>query len=193
MQNLATKASTPSLFPADRVERLHHFAWRCRDAEQTRAFYEDLLGLPLAHVIRAERVPSTGEYCPYVHLFFQLADHSYIAFFDLGDGQSASPSANTPAWVNHIAFKVPSLEVLGRFKERLQSAGVEVIGITDHGFVRSIYFFDPNGVRLELTVAMNSEQISEAEISRAHAALDAWTKERRALGALSASPVASRG
>lgn len=56
------------------VRGLHHFAWRCRDSEETRHFYEDLLGLPLAHVIKADHVPSTGEYCPYVHIFFQMRD-----------------------------------------------------------------------------------------------------------------------
>ncbi|HSW03578.1 VOC family protein, partial [Aquabacterium sp.] len=85
------------------VQGLHHFAWRCRDAEATRQFYEDLLGLPLVHVIRKDHVPSTGEFCPYVHLFFRMADGGCIAFFDLGDDLAAEPSPNTPAWVNHIA------------------------------------------------------------------------------------------
>lgn len=163
----------------DPILRLHHFAWRCKDAEQTRAFYEDLLGLPLTHVIRADRVPSTGEFCPYVHLFFQMRDGSSIAFFDLGDNQTATPSANTPAWVNHLAMKVDSLEVLERFKVRLESAGVDVLGITDHGFVRSIYFFDPNGVRLELTVDMMSDSASLEASSAAHDALAAWTREKQ--------------
>ena len=70
---------------------LHHFAWRCRDAEETRHFYEDVLGLQLVHVIRLDRVPSTGEYCPYVHVFFEMADGSNIAFFDLGDATAALP------------------------------------------------------------------------------------------------------
>ena len=57
---------------------LHHFAWRCRDSEETRAFYEDLLGLPLVHVIRSDVVPSTGEHCPYVHIFFRMTDGSHL-------------------------------------------------------------------------------------------------------------------
>jgi len=77
------------------IQGLHHYAYRCRDAEETRHFYEDLLGLPLAHVIRADHVPSTGEYCPYVHIFFEMRDGSYMAFFDLGHGQAAEPSSNT--------------------------------------------------------------------------------------------------
>lgn len=161
------------------VRRLHHFAYRCRDAEQTRAFYEDLLGLPLTHVIRAEIVPSTGEYCPYVHIFFELGDGSSVAFFDLGDDQGAEPSPNTPAWVNHLALKVDSLEVLEQAKRRLEDAGIDVLGITDHGFVRSIYFFDPNGVRLELCVDMQGPA-TQADRQRAHEALDAWRVEKRA-------------
>jgi glyoxylase I family protein len=160
------------------VRRLHHFAWRCRDAEETRAFYEDLLGFPLTHVIRAETVPSTGEHCPYVHIFFELQDGSSMAFFDLGDSQAALPSPNTPAWVNHVALKVDSLDALESAKARLQAAGVEVLGVTDHGFVRSIYFFDPNGIRLELTVDMTDGIVSDADRKKARAALDDWTAGR---------------
>ncbi len=163
------------------IQRLHHFAWRCKDAEQTRAFYEDLLGLPLTHIIRADNVPSTGEHCPYVHLFFGLEDGSSIAFFDLGDDQLALPSPNTPAWVNHLALRVGSLASLERAKAKLEAAGVEVLGITDHGFVRSIYFFDPNGIRLELTADMTDGSVSESDLKRARAKLDAWTAEKARL------------
>jgi catechol 2,3-dioxygenase-like lactoylglutathione lyase family enzyme len=162
------------------IRRLHHFAWRCRDAEETRAFYEDLLGLPLTHVIRADNVPSTGERCPYVHLFFQLRDGSSVAFFDLGDGEIAQPSPNTPAWVNHLALKVDSLEALGRARVRLAQAGVDVLGITDHGFVRSIYFFDPNGIRLELTADMSDDPVSDTDRLAARQQLDRWTAEKAA-------------
>lgn len=169
------------------IRRLHHFAWRCRDAEETRAFYEDLLGLPLIHIVRAELVPSIGQHCPYVHLFFSLGDGSCVAFFDLGDDQVAEPSPNTPAWVNHLALKVDSLESLERARKRLVERGVEVVGITDHHIVKSIYFFDPNGVRLELTVDVNFG-VSEEEISEAHDVLKAWTAEKAARKAVAVSP-----
>lgn len=169
------------------IQRLHHFAWRCRDAEETRHFYQDILGLPLTHVIRADRVPSTGEYCPYVHLFFNLGDGSSIAFFDLGDNQAAKPSPNTPAWVNHLALKVGSMESLERAKTRLRACGVEVLGVTDHGFVNSIYFFDPNGIRLELTVDTPEKQVSKSDLTRARQDLDAWTAEKAGRSAAAAS------
>lgn len=176
------------------VHGLHHFAWRCRDAEETRAFYEDLIGLPLVHVIRLDRVPSTGEYCPYVHLFFEMTDGSNIAFFDLGDGVSAEPSANTPAWVNHIALRMNSLDELETMRTRLQAAGVNVIGPVDHHFVKSIYFFDPNGFRLEFTVPIGTPEMHEGFRDEARSALDNWTTEKASQSAKSAqSPQAVQG
>jgi catechol 2,3-dioxygenase-like lactoylglutathione lyase family enzyme len=162
------------------IHGLHHFAWRCRNAEETRRFYEDLLGLPLVHVIRASHVPSTGEYCPYVHIFFRLRDGSHIAFFDLGDGTAALPSPNTPAWVNHLALRVDSEAELSAAKARLEAAGVPVLGITDHHIIRSIYFFDPNGIRLELTTPTVPAAEMERLAGEAHAALAAWTAEQTA-------------
>lgn len=161
------------------IRKLNHFAWRCRDAGETRAFYEDLLGLPLAHVIKGDHVPSTGEHCPHVHIFFRMGDGSYIAFFDLGDGRAAVPDPATPAWVNHIALEVDSREELLARKAKLEAAGVEVIGPTDHGFVNSIYFFDPNGFRVELTCWTVGADYMEEEARQAHARLAEWTGRAR--------------
>ena len=91
------------------ISGLHHYAYRCRNAEETRSFYEDLLRLPLAHVIQADSVPSTGVSDPYVHLFFEYADGSYIAFFDLGDETPCLPDPKTPSWVNHFAMRVKTV------------------------------------------------------------------------------------
>jgi catechol 2,3-dioxygenase-like lactoylglutathione lyase family enzyme len=162
------------------IHGLHHFAWRCRDAEETRRFYEDLLELPLVHVIRKENVPSTGEYCPYAHIFFRMRDGSHLAFFDLGDDEAALPSPNTPAWVNHIAMRVDSRAELDKMHQRLLAHRVEVIGVTDHdGYIESIYFFDPNGLRLELTTEVASAGTVAHYARTAHAALDAWTAEKQ--------------
>ena len=164
-----------------RIKSLHHFAYRCRDAEETRHFYEDILDLPLKHIIRLDHVPSTGEFCPYVHVFFQMRDGSYIAFFDLGDNEAPLPSPNTPAWVNHIALELDTEEELRVAKQRLEEAGVQVLGITDHHIIHSIYFFDPNGLRLELT----TRTIEDSELERlgrnAHSELARWTAEKATL------------
>ena len=165
------------------IRSLHHFAWRCRDCEETRHFYEDLLGLPLVHVIQSDYVPSTGEYCPYVHIFFQMTDGSYIAFFDLGDDMAAQPSPNTPSWVNHLALRVDTVQDLERAKARLEQAGVQVLGVTDHHIIKSIYFFDPNGIRLELTTPTIDAAAMQALAGEAHAQVLAWTEfksQRRA-------------
>jgi len=161
------------------LKGLNHVAWRCIDAEQTRQFYEDFLGLPLAHVIRSERVPSTGEYAPYCHLFFEMGDGSYIAFFDIRDGRGATLSSDMPKWVHHFAFEVDTIDEVRAIKERLETAGIEVLGVTDHHFIQSIYFFDPNGLRLEVTTrTANEEYMNEAK-QKAHAALAQWTATKR--------------
>ena len=165
------------------VRGLHHFAYRCRDAEETRQFYEDILGLPLAHIIQEDRVPSTGEYCPYVHIFFEMGDGSFIAFFDLGDDLASDPSPNTPSWVNHLALNVGSVEDLLRAKQGLEAAGVEVVGVTDHGFINSIYFFDPNGIRLELTVQVKQTRRDPAALAGTRTKLATWTARKQALRA----------
>ncbi|HYW56703.1 MAG TPA: VOC family protein [Polaromonas sp.] len=172
--------SALSLLPAPApVQQLHHYAYRARDAEETRHFYEDILGLPLYHIIQSDYVPSTGEYCPYTHFFFRLQDGSFIAFFDLGDDEAAMPSPNTPLWVNHISFRVDTELELNVMKARLQAEGVEVLGVTDHHIFKSIYFFDPNGVRLELTAQLADEFEMLEESKTAHARLAEWTARKQ--------------
>ncbi|WP_040788423.1 VOC family protein [Massilia niastensis] len=160
------------------IRGLHHFAYRCKDAEETRRFYEDILGLPLVHVVRSDHVPSTGEFCPYVHIFFQMKDGSYIAFFDLGDDVASEPSPNTPAWVNHLALRVDSIADLQQAKMRLEAAGVDVLGPTDHHIIESIYFFDPNGIRLELTTPTVSAAAMDALRNSAQRDAQAWAIEK---------------
>lgn len=164
--------------PSVPIHSLHHVAFRCRDAEETRKFYEDLLGLPLAHVVRGH-VVSTGEKAEFLHLFFQMTDGSFVAFFDLGDDTIAEPSPNTPRWVNHLALRVGSVAEVDQAHKRLLEAGVEVIGpVTHRDFVHSIYFFDPNGVRLELTVTKSSAQELQAFRANAHKGLKDWMAEK---------------
>ena len=176
---MTSPSSTVANMPAPpQIQQLHHYAYRARDAEETRHFYEDILGLPMYHIIQSDHVPSTGEYFPYTHFFFRLQDGSFIAFFDLGDDEAALPSPNTPLWVNHIAFRVNSVAELDAMKSRLQAHGVDVIGITDHHIFKSIYFFDPNGVRLELSAQVANEFQMLKESTTAHARLDEWTARK---------------
>ncbi len=173
---LKEAAALPAPAP---IQQLHHYAYRAKDAEETRHFYEDILGLPLYHIIQSDVVPSTGEYCPYTHFFFRLQDGSFIAFFDLGNDEAALPSPNTPLWVNHISFRVDSIQALKDMKARLEAHGIEVLGITDHHIFDSIYFFDPNGVRLELTAQRADEFQMLQESKTARARLNEWTARKQ--------------
>lgn len=162
------------------VQQLHHFAHRCRDAEETRHFYEDILGLPLYHIIQSDYVPSTGEYCPYTHFFFRLQDGSFIAFFDLGDDVLPAPSPNTPRWVNHVAFRVNTVQELEDTRARLQAHGIEVLGVTDHHIFKSIYFFDPNGHRIELAADVGTPEMYKKLDECKWQMLEEWSQTKRA-------------
>jgi catechol-2,3-dioxygenase len=110
-----------------------------------------------------------------------MADGSSLAFFDLGDDVAAAPSPNTPQWCNHMALQVGSVEELDRAHKRLVEAGVEVVGPLHHdGYVKSIYFADPNGARLELTTPTASAETLAGYREKARRELDAWTREKRA-------------
>lgn len=161
------------------VSRLHHFAYRCRDAEETRAFYEDVLGMKLALFLRLPHYEEPGDVPPFTHLFFEMDDGSYVAFFDLGDDGVSQYCPDTHEWVNHLALEVGSVEELEAFKKKLQDAGVDVKGPKDHHFVHSIYFYDPNGIRLELTARVKGEDWLKEHGATAHEALRAWTEEKR--------------
>lgn len=162
------------------IKGLYHFAYPCRDAEETRHFYEDLLGLPLVNCMTADRVPSTGEEKPYAHMFFAMGDGSYIAFFDLGENQMPQPSPNTPGWVQHFAMETGSVADVLAMRERLVAAGVEMLGLVDHHFVKSIYFFDPNGLRLEVAARTEPEGYLAEAAGSARADLDRWTEAKAA-------------
>lgn len=162
------------------IQQLYHFAYPCRDAEETRHFYEDLLGLPLVHCMQVESVPSSGEKGPYAHIFFEMRDGSYLAFFDLGKNEAPLPSPNTPSWVQHLALQTPSVEEVRAYKKKLEAAGVEVRGLVDHEFIQSIYFFDPNGLRLEITARTEQPGFLQKAARDAHGELDAWMKHKRA-------------
>ncbi|MDF2994409.1 MAG: glyoxalase/bleomycin resistance protein/dioxygenase superfamily protein [Xanthobacteraceae bacterium] len=136
----------------------HHHAFRCRDAEETRRFYEDLLGLRLAHVERGSGPREGGGVLHYVHLFFEMPDGNYLVFIDLGDGEGAAPSPNTPGWVNHRAIEASSMAALAAAKKHLEAAGVEVTEPIDYHVCRSIYFTDPNGLRLEIAARWRTSE-----------------------------------
>ena len=135
------------------IKRLHHFAWKCVDVQETINFYEGILGLPHVHTIKKDYVPSTGEYAPYEHIFFQMPDKSNIAFFYMGDGLGTT--TNCANWIVHFAFNVDTKEEVDKWYDHLLQYNIEVIGPSNHDdWIYSIYFFDPNSLRLELTTEL---------------------------------------
>lgn len=166
--------------PGVDVQKLNHVAYRCRDAAETQAFYGDILGLRLAHVITQDRVPSTQEFAPHCHLFFEMADGSWVAFFDLVDEPAVDQEAN-PDWAQHLALEVESIEALEVAHKNLVANDVDVLGPVDHGFIQSIYFYDPSGHRLELTARTVDPGDLERFADEAPALLADWTARKATL------------
>ncbi len=162
------------------LSKIHHVAYRCRDAKQTVEFYNRVLGMEYLSAFSEDHVPSTGEYDPYMHIFLDAGGGNVIAFFELPNQPEMGRDANTPAWVQHIAFEVPDMESLTAAKAHIEAQGISVIGPTFHGIFRSIYFFDPNGHRLELACNIGTPD-QHAELKRvAPLMLDEWSETKKA-------------
>jgi catechol 2,3-dioxygenase-like lactoylglutathione lyase family enzyme len=155
------------------IKGLHHNAYRCRDSEETRRFYEDFLGLPLVHTLKIEETKtgrSTG--AGVLHTFFQLDDGSCLAFFEAPGMPFEFKDQHD--FDLHIALEVES-DVLDRMFAKGKAEGREVRGVSDHGFIRSIYFRDPNGYVIELAAKVpGRESAMDPEKSRARDLLDEW-------------------
>jgi catechol 2,3-dioxygenase-like lactoylglutathione lyase family enzyme len=161
------------------IKGLHHNAYRCRDSEETRKFYEDFLGLPLVHTLKIEETKtgrSTG--VGVLHTFFQLDDGSCLAFFDAPGVPFEFKDQHD--FDLHIALEVEP-EALDRMLAKGRAEGREVRGPADHKFIRSIYFRDPNGYVIELTVKKpNHDQAMDPAINKARDILDRWQKGKTA-------------
>ena len=158
------------------IKKLHHNAYRCRDSEQTRQFYEDFLGLRLAGTLEIKESKS-GRKTDTLHTFYELDDGSYLAFFEAPD--MAFEFKNQHDYDLHIALEVAE-PVLEQMMAKGKAAGIEVRGISDHGFIRSIYFRDPNGYVIELTAktAGHARDMDPAT-NGARAKLDQWSAQKR--------------
>lgn len=163
-----------------KVKRIHHVAYRCRDARETVNFYRDLLGMEFKLAFAEDKVPSTGEPDPYMHVFMDAGMGNVLAFFELPTKPDMDRDRNTPQWVQHIAFEVESYEALMACKEKIEAAGLDVLGPVNHGIFDSIYFFDPNGHRLELAANKGTEEQLKQLGDVADAMLDEWAETRKA-------------
>ncbi len=172
------------------IEKIHHVAYRCKDAKETTDWYKGKLNMGLVLAIAENEVPSTKAPDPYMHIFIDAGDENVLAFFELPNSPTMDRDQNTPAWVQHIALRVADLDALISAKEELESKNVEVLGPINHGVFKSIYFFDPNGHRLELAAntgtpeqykqlnAVSREMIEEWSVTKRAPRHAAWLHEQ---------------
>ncbi len=163
-----------------KIKQIHHVAYRCRDAKETVTFYRDVLGMDYLLAFAENEVPSTKEPDPYMHVFLDAGDGNVLAFFELPNSPEMGRDPNTPEWVQHIALALETHQELLDAKRHLEGRGIDVLGPIDHGLFDSIYFFDPNGHRLEFAV----DKGTDADRARARAVademLEEWSRTRRA-------------
>ncbi|MFL5297529.1 MAG: VOC family protein [Phenylobacterium sp.] len=157
------------------IKGLHHNAYRCRDSEETRAFYEDFLGLPLAGSLVIDQTKS-GRKTKVLHTFYRMDDGSFLAFFEAPD--MAFEFKTQHDFDLHIALEVTP-EALQAMFAKGKASGGETRGVSDHGFVDSIYFRDPNGYVVELTAKRpGHDEMMDPARNGARAILDGWTAEK---------------
>jgi len=156
------------------IKKLHHAAYRCKDSEETRKFYEDFLGLPLVHALEINET-KTGRKTSVLHTFYKMDDDSHLAFFEAPN--QPFNFINQHDFDLHIALEVtPS--VLTEMHEKGKRNNIETRGISDHGFISSIYFRDPNGYVIELT-AKNTDKTDNKDAFKQnpHKILEDWMRK----------------
>jgi catechol 2,3-dioxygenase-like lactoylglutathione lyase family enzyme len=159
------------------IKGLHHNAYRCRDSEETRRFYEGFLGLPLAGALHIKE-SMTGRRTDVLHTFYKMDDGSFLAFFEAPD--RPFEFKNQHDYDLHIALEVDA-DALERMYARGKAEGREVRGISNHGFIHSIYFRDPNGYVIELAAKQaNHAKAMDPKTNGARGILEQWQAEKRA-------------
>jgi catechol 2,3-dioxygenase-like lactoylglutathione lyase family enzyme len=156
-----------------RPAMLSHVAYMTHDTAATADFYTRILGMELVNAVLDDSIPSTGEPIPYFHSFFRMSDGSTVAFFEAPELPPLLPAPH-PAYdtFQHLALQVDSTDDVDRWHEWLGAHGVEVLGPVDHKIIYSIYFHDPNGVRLEITTPLST--LWNDNVDAAHASIEEW-------------------
>ncbi len=157
------------------IRGLHHSAYRCRDSEETRRFYEDFLGMPLVNAFEITETKS-GRKTHTLHSFYAMADGSCLAFFEAPDRPFEFKAQHD--YDLHIALEV-SREHMMAMLDKGRRAGVDTRGVADHGFIDSIYFRDPTGYVIELTCRReNYDELMGAARRQAHTTLERWQHDK---------------
>lgn len=162
------------------LKRIHHVAYRCHDAKETVEFYQRVLNMDFQLAIAENEVPSTKAPDPYMHVFLDAGMGNVLAFFELPNSPTMGRDEQTPLWVQHIAFEVDSIEALLEGKAHIEEQGIEVLGPVNHGIFKSIYFFDPNGHRIELAAHTGTAEQMKMLHDVAPLMLEEWSQTKRA-------------
>jgi catechol 2,3-dioxygenase-like lactoylglutathione lyase family enzyme len=159
------------------IKGLHHAAYRCRDSEETRKFYQDFLGLPLVNAFAISMTKSDRE-THILHSFYRMDDGSCLAFFEVPD--DPFDFKNWSDFDLHFAMEV-SREDLQTMFNKGKDAGIDTRGVANHEFVESIYFRDPNGYVIELTAKLEGhEGAMDPALNNARGNLDEWQRTKSA-------------
>lgn len=162
------------------IEKIHHVAYRCKDAKETVEWYTRHLDMRFVLAIAENEVPSTKAPDPYMHVFLDAGNGNVLAFFELPTQPPMGRDENTPLWVQHLALKVSSMEDLLATKDKLQAAGIEVLGPVNHTIFESIYFFDPSGHRIELAAEIGTPDMYRQLDEVKWAMLEEWSQTKKA-------------
>src|SRR6201997_4429991 len=148
-------------------KRLNHLAYVTRDTAATVKFWTEVMQMPLVEAVMNDRVPSTGDPFPYVHFFFRMQDGSTIAFFEAVGLPARSEPAH-PAYLvfDHLALEVGTRAEGDEWRDWVVAHQVDVLGPVDHGIIYSVYFHDPNGIRLEITTPLAADWNDRPEVAR---------------------------
>lgn len=159
------------------IKGLHHLAFRCKDSEATRQFYEDFLGMPLSAALEISET-KTGRSVNCLHTFYRLDDGSFIAFFEVPDMPFEFKQQHD--FDLHVALEVDPAH-LEEVRQKAQHHKMELRGVSDHGFIESIYLRDPNGYVVELTTKKpNHDAAVDPSSNDAKQILKSWqTKKNR--------------
>jgi catechol 2,3-dioxygenase-like lactoylglutathione lyase family enzyme len=169
--SVVTRPDASAAVRPGRPDMLSHVAYITHDTSATVDFYTRLLGMDFVAAVLDDAIPSTGDPVPYFHSFFRMNDGSTLAFFE-------APELPPPAGITHpaygvfqhLALQVASREVVDGWKAWLEANDIEVLGPVDHKIIYSVYFHDPNGIRLEITAVLDptwNDQNEQAQISLA--------------------------
>jgi catechol 2,3-dioxygenase-like lactoylglutathione lyase family enzyme len=162
-----------------KINNVHHVAFRCRDAEQTRWFYEDILGMKLSAAMAFDHVSGTDKKLEYMHIFFEMNDGNYLAFFDDPHNAPSDFFKDMNGFDSHVAVEVSTMSDINEIRDKLSLIGWNSFEI-NHDFVVSLYIFDPNGIQLEFTCrAHDHDKIMKEDAEVAHEELKKWTERTR--------------